>query len=287
VSAAPFFFQSSEFIFRNTQIEIVSFRGKNGDAIHFTQMDLHLVSCARSPFGGFVVPEIIDKKNLKALIEDALHYSKSNKIESIEIKCYPEIYAPEHAAIENDILSEVGFNLKYKDITQALFINGKISLNPDRNRKIKECVGKNFRFQELTVEALPQSYNLFLQSRKSKGYPLTMELMDFFDEFRKFPSKYKLYGVLDGDHIIAASVVILVNDQILYYFFSGDDLDYRKYSPTTFLIFNLYHLAAEEGFKFIDLGISTDKGILNQGLYNFKKSFGAVDSFKLTFEKKV
>jgi hypothetical protein len=287
VSAAPFFFQSPEFIFRNTKSEIISFQSEKGDAIHFTQIGQHLVSGARSPFGGFVIPGVADEKNLKALIEDALCYAKSNGIESIEIKCYPEIYAPEQAAIENDVLSEAGFNLKYKDITQILFINGEMSLHPDRKRKIKECVGKNFSFQELTVESLPQAYDLFMQSRQSKGYPLTMKLTDFFDEFRKFPLRYKLYGVLDGDRIIAASVIVLVNDQILYHFFSGDDLDYRKYSPTTFLISNLYDLCSEKSFKFIDLGISTDRGILNQGLYNFKKSFSAVDSFKLTFEKKV
>jgi hypothetical protein len=287
VSAASFFFQSPEFIFRNTKSEIISFQSEKGDAIHFTRIDQNLVSGARSPFGGFVIPGVVDRKNLKTLIEDALRYAKLHEMESVEIKCYPEIYAPEQVAVENDVLSEVGFNLKYKDTTQVLFINGELSLYPDRKRKIRECVGKNFRFQELTIESLPQAYDLFVQSRQSKGYPLTMKLTDFFDEFRKFPLQYKLYGVLDGDHIIAASVVVLVNNQILYYFFSGDDLGYRKYSPTTFLVFNLYHLAVEKSFKFIDLGISTDRGVLNEGLYNFKKSFGAVDSFKLTFEKKV
>ncbi len=287
MNSASFFFQQPVFIFRNGHTGIVSFKGIDNTAIHFAEIDQQLISGAKSPFGSFVIPETPDKKSLKAILDEVLYYAKANSIESIQIKSYPVIYAPLQAALVSDVLGEAGFFLEYRDITQVLSIIGDMNLDPDRKRKITACIQKKFTFEELTVESLPEAYDLFLQSRLSKGYPVTMKLIDFFDEFRRFPLNYKLFGLLDGNKLIAASVVVLINDEIIYYFFSGDNLDYRKYSPITYLIFNLYHLASKKRFKFIDMGISTDKGILNQGLYDFKKSFGAFDSLKSTFMKKV
>ncbi len=287
MSSSSFFFQKPEFIFRNGDADIVFFEGQGGISVYFTKVGQHLISGARSPFGSFVVPDVIDKSSLKKLIEDILFEAKSQAIELIEIKCFPEIYAPQDARIVNDILGEVGFNLKYRDVTQVLSTDLEMNLNTDRKRKIKECIDLNLGFRELSAESLPSAYQLFLQSRQSKGYPVTMKLEDFFEAFSKFPLHYKLYGVLDGDQLVAASVVIIVNDEILYYFFSGDDFAYRRHSPTSYLVYNLYHMAKKASFKFIDLGISTDKGVLNAGLNYFKRSFGSFDSFKPTFEKRL
>ncbi|MCX8491644.1 MAG: GNAT family N-acetyltransferase [Cyclobacteriaceae bacterium] len=286
MSSSLFFFQQPDFIFRNGQSNIISFNGEGGVSICFTKIDRHLVSSARSPFGSFIIPEdVIDKSSLKALIEVVLLEAESLAIESIEIKCFPEVYAPQKAKAVCDVLFAVGFRLKYKEITQLLLIDQALNLNADRRRKIKQCTEHQFSFRELATASLPEAYNLFLQSRRNKGYPLTMTLQDFFDEFTKFPLRYKLYGVWDGDQLIAASVVVIINDEILYYFFSGDNLAYRNSSPTSYLVYHLYQLARRMNYKFIDLGISTDRGILNNGLYYFKKSFGAIDSFKLIFEK--
>ncbi len=224
---------------------------------------------------------------MEELLEQVLLYVKAHDIELIEIKCYPEIYAPQQASIVSNILDEAGFSIEYRDVTQVILLNENLNLYSDRKRMIKGSIEHLFEFKELNLGSLPEAYDLFLKSRHSKGYPVTMSLKDFFDEFSRFPMHYKLFGVLDRDRLIAASVVILINDEIIYYFFSGDDLDYRKQSPTTYLVYNLYQFAKKANFKFIDMGISTDKGILNQGLYNFKKSFGTVDSLKLTFIKNV
>lgn len=287
MSVESFFFQSHDFIFRNTTREIISFLEEKNNEIHFTQIEQRLVSGDRSPFGGFIIRQAANKDSIKALVEKVLLYAMGHSIESVEIKCYPEIYAPQMAGLINDVLGESDFHLKYRDITQILYIDKDLNLDADRKRRIKGCIALEFKFMELGIESLPKAYDLFLQSRQKKGYPVTMKLADFFNEFRKFPLRYKLYGVLDRDQLIAASVVVFTNDKIIYYFFSGDDLGYRKYSPITYLVYKLHRFAEKEGFRFIDLGISTDKGIMNQGLYNFKKSFGAVDSYKLTFEKKL
>ncbi len=184
----------------------------------------------------------------------------------------------------NEALTEAGFTIKYKDITQILKVDQELKLNRLRRRKLRQCEGAGFVFAELNPDRLGDAYELFAQSRKHKGYPVTMKLSDFKNEFGRFPSRYRLYGVSDGHVLIAAGVVIAVNDEILYYFFGGQSQKYDEESPSTFLVYNLFQEARKKKIKLIDLGISTDKGELNHGLYEYKKSFGAFDSFKLTFE---
>lgn len=112
-----------------------------------------------------------------------------------------------------------------------------------------------------------------------------MTLPDLIKTFEQFPAHYILFGVLDDEKIIAAAVTVVVSKEILYCFYIGDSLAYRPYSPVTFLVSGIYDYCIANNFKLLDLGISTDKGVLNKGLYSFKKSLGCIDSCKLTFEK--
>ena len=279
----PFIFQSPEFVYRDKSNSILSFE-EDDCAIFFSKENKKITSLARSPFGSFSLPDNGRIKTIRSLVGKVLSHCKTNEIRSIEIKCYPEIYSTEKSEMINEVLTEAGFAIKYKDITQILKVDQELRLNRLRTRKLRQCEGAGFVFAELNSDKLGDAHELFAQSRKDKGYPVTMKLSDFKDEFSRFPSCYKLYGVSDGHVLIAAGVVITVNDEILYYFFGGHSQKYDDESPSTFLVYNLFQEARKKKIKRIDLGISTDKGELNLGLYNYKKSFGAFDSFKLTFE---
>jgi hypothetical protein len=114
-----------------------------------------------------------------------------------------------------------------------------------------------------------------------------MSLDNLSKMFVEFPEEYMLFGVFHDERLVATAVCIEVNSDILYCFYLGDTLSYRSYSPVTFLVQGIYDFCQSRQFKMIDLGISTDKGIMNNGLYNFKKSFGSMDSVKLTFFKQL
>jgi hypothetical protein len=51
------------------------------------------------------------------------------------------------------------------------------------------------------------------------------------------------------------------------------------------LIEGLYEFCQKENFTLLDLGISTDKGLANEGLIRFKKNLGAKSALKLSFLK--
>ncbi|MBS1682637.1 MAG: GNAT family N-acetyltransferase [Bacteroidetes bacterium] len=280
----PFLFHTEQFVYRNSNLPLQHFQ-VDDHSIYFAATENKLISLTKSPFGGFVIPqEELDLNKIKRLIEKAVTYATENNFKSIEIRNCPEIYSSKKLMETNQLLLSLGWVIKYKDTTQVLLCNEPFKPVPSRKRRINQCAALGFLFQELSKNDLPEAYELFLQSRANKGYPVTMQLHDLNSEFEKFPDHYKLFAVREKQKMVAAAVTVLVNEELLYYFFAGDDLSYRKQSPSSFLIFNLFEWATTNNFKLIDLGISTENGVLNNGLYDFKKSFGALDSPKLTFE---
>ncbi|MGC4023145.1 MAG: GNAT family N-acetyltransferase [Cyclobacteriaceae bacterium] len=282
---SPFFFHTKEFVYRNDQ-SAVRFES-DGCSIYFSVSDKKLISLPKSTFGSFDLVENVSIENIRSLVNQVIAYAERQKCESVEVKCYPEIFSKEKSSKINEAFLKSGFTVKYNDTTQILFCDKPLDLDLSRKRRLAICAEAGFTFDKLSKEFLSEAYDLFLQSRNNKGYPITMQLNEFISAFDKFPDQYGLYGVRDKGKLIAASVVVRIDEEILYYFFAGDDLNYRKQSPSTFLICNLFEEAIKLNYRLIDLGISTDKGILNKGLYDFKKSFGAIDSPKLTFEKKL
>src|SRR5690606_28102923 len=152
-------------------------------------------------------------------------------------------------------LLETGFIIKYKDIAQVLpvYRDKPLSMNIHRKRRLRNCIDAGFKFRKLSFNELPEAYSLFTESRQNKGYPVTMSLEDLAATIQKFPDNYTLSGVFDGNKMIAAAVSIVVNTEIMYCFYIGDSLAYRRYSPVTMLVAGIYESCSTENFKLLDL----------------------------------
>lgn len=248
-----------------------------------------MISLSRSPFGGFVLSDQVNVvAGLQQLIPKFLKWATDQGITSIVIRCMPEVYDPIGNKKIKEILIQYGFLVRYHDTTQVLSVSKQPPrMADDRKHALKKCMKMGFVFQQVDWSKLDEAYDLIVESRKSKRYPVTMTLADLIEAFEKFPDHYLLFGVFTDNRMIATSVSIVVNDQILYCFYLGDSLAYRQYSPVTFLVTGIYQYCNARNITLLDLGISTDRGILNEGLYRFKKSLGCLDSDKLTFEKKI
>jgi hypothetical protein len=289
-SSTDFFFSKPDFVYRIPDRQIIAFpRETFKPLIYFTASTEELVSLDKSPFGSFNFTDHPTEQDLIKTCDEFLQWAAVNQIKLITIHCFPEIYAPEQSQISALVLKKMGFRILYKDVAQVINIdeNNPLVMSTHRRRRLRKCSEMGFQFKKIDASHLPAAYSLFLESRKNKKYPVTMTLEDFETAFRLFPDAYLLFGVFDGHALIAACVSIKVSEKTLYSFFIGDSLEYRVYSPVTQLLHGIYEYGLGKKMKLIDLGISTDKGIMNAGLHSFKKSMGASDVIKFTFQKKL
>lgn len=286
--SSTFLFHRPEFIFRHSEDDIITF--DTGDTkIYFSRSENLLISLAKSPFGSFVMTAGSEEDELRSLVKKILSWSVEHGITNLIIRSYPEIYQPAHSALIGNVLISSGFIVKHEDITQVIEVSAgrPMNLNTHKQRRIRQAGSLSFSFREMPLNYLDEAYELIVESRENKGYPVTMTLKDLKATFTLFPHEYLLFGVFDQSKLIATAVCIKVSDEILYCFYVGDALGYRHYSPVTFLNSKIFEYCRMNHFKMLDLGMSTDKGVLNEGLYAFKKSFGSTDSRKLTFLKQL
>lgn len=283
-----FIFHHPKFIFRNPETTVVLFEERSAE-IYFSHNHDSLISLDASPFGSFVTDRGIKKDDLLSCLKKIEQWSGAHNITTVLIRSFPNAYQPRLSALIKETLLEFSFKVLYEDIAQVIDVTpgGRLALNTDKKRRLRNSDARGFQFRSLPPAFLEEGYSLIVQSRKNKGYPVTMSFEGVKNMFALFPDEYLLFGVFDKERMIAASVSVKISKDILYCFYLGDDLAYRTHSPVTILVTGIYEYCKANDFSTLDLGLSTDKGIMNKGLYTFKKTFGTVDSPKLTFIKEL
>ena len=76
------------------------------------------------------------------------------------------------------------------------------------------------------------------------------------------------------------------SSEILYVFYTADDLSHRKLSPVVLLHEGLYNYSIDQKFSLLDLGTASIKGLVNGGVATFKRNLGGVASLKQSWVKR-
>jgi hypothetical protein len=94
-----------------------------------------------------------------------------------------------------------------------------------------------------------------------------------------------LFGIFQGNEMIAASISVKVSHRILYDFYHAHPKLVDSLSPVVALMEGMYTYCIQQEFKLLDLGTSAVDKQINFSLLNFKTQLGGKPSLKLTFEK--
>ena len=197
VSSAPnnFLFHSTEFIFREDASNIISFSdavdGVEVARIHFSKNDRRIYSLERSPFGGFILDAKATEENMTRLIHEVESWAIENNIEEISIRGYPAIYNPEESQKIRSALERARFSVTKQEVLQVIPIdeNSLAGFSRNRKRMLKRCIDAGLTFGQLTTSSLEEAYEIFVECREDKNYPVTMSLGDIRREFKNFPDR--------------------------------------------------------------------------------------------------
>lgn len=150
--------------------------------------------------------------------------------------------------------------------------NLKIALKSELN--IRECV---------TEFEKREAYKIIKKNREYKGYPLRMSESQVMETINVVPAK--LFIVNDGEKNIASALVYDVTSdkaQIIYW---GDIPEVTEKKAINYLGYELSKIYLERGFSWLDIGPSTEEGVPNYGLCNFKDSIGCQRTAKFRLFK--
>ncbi len=84
---------------------------------------------------------------------------------------------------------------------------------------------------------------------------------------------------------VAAAVVFRIHEQIAMVVYWGHLYEFSEFRPINLMAFLLMNNYKEKGFKILDIGPSSEYGVLDEGLASFKESLGCITSDKYTLIK--
>jgi hypothetical protein len=152
-------------------------------------------------------------------------------------------------------------------------------------KRIKKCIKENLSVSAVGLERLSNIYEVILNNRRLKGYPMSLSFDILEEQVRLFHKKFKLFIVECDGVVIAAAITIMLSPATLYVLYWGDALEYRSYSPIVLLCREIYQYCSQSNIRYLDIGTSTIDREPNFGLMDFKTDLGFSPNLKFSMQK--
>jgi hypothetical protein len=258
-------------------------------SLHFNVENFVARSPYKSPFGSIELSEDLPCDivfDFIVYVEKAL---AAKNIDKVIIKTAPLIYHNAETFVQVSLLN-LGFEIINAEISSVIEINAGVSENNfhySEKKRVRKANNKKLEFKILPIEAFHSVFHFIKECRNAKQFPLSMSAEELGSVVARFEEKFQLFGLFDADRLVAASICIRVNSQVLYDFYHDHHKDYNDVSPIAALVDGIRMYCIDRKINLLDLGTSSLEGKPNFGLLTFKSRLGAKASPKFTFEKKL
>lgn len=244
------------------------------------------VSLPQAPFGGIHYYHV-DIGMLKNFIHEIIDYFSSRLFKKIIIKNPADVYNPSHNAIVTNCLINSGFVISNYDINHHIAVDQtefRTKLHQMEARKLRRSAKLDLVFREITDEAIADVYSFIMECRIEKKVKMNITFDQLNKAVKELPDHYKFFVVDFNGDIIAATVAVLVDHNMLYNYLPASSIAYNKLSPMVFLLSGVYNYCQSKSIKTLDLGISSINNQPQESLITFKERVGGLATLKLSFE---
>jgi len=251
------------------------------------------VSHAGTTFGGPIIAKsFYSGSRLLEILKEADQYLTS-RFKNIRFKITPAIFAEESPDLLEYMLEHMGYT-RHTELSSYCTLQSGVdpleNCDKECRRIFKKSEIEGIRFGNLEKTEDFETFYHFLEISKSKHnvHPVhtLQELYDLKDN--RIPDHIRFRGIWDNDTLVAAMMLFLFEGtKTIHAQYIAPNPDYEKFQPTTALYVRVMREAAQEGYKQISWGISTEDGgnYLNESLLRFKESLGAKACVNVRYEK--
>ena len=239
-----------------------------------------------APFGGVHFrKENIYISEIDKFINLLKQYSTANGLDGIEITMPPDLYHMTFNSKVSNSMFRHNFKSTVPDITNWVNLNNFKGVYSQKNSReyFRQAERNNLKFVITNDSSEKRKvYDLICFNRKKFGRPIFMTFEDVNNVSNIWSVDF--FKVESAEQqIVASSIFYRNHPEICYAVFWGDNDEGRPLRAMDFMVLNLFMYYKNLGFKYIDLGISSESGIPNEGLMRFKESHEAVSSLRFRF----
>jgi hypothetical protein len=157
-------------------------------------------------------------------------------------------------------------------------------LSHGNRKKIKQFTNQGGQVRKAELSEYGLCIDILIQNRKNIGINLSLSKNTIFDLLIELPEFYTFYLAEIDSRICSVALLVSVDKFVNYVLYWGENLEFRHLSPVTALFEELVKISITSDKLYLDLGISSLNGEINEGLYRYKKNLGSEDSKKYIFK---
>lgn len=269
------------FIFKDSKVRLGICLGEKDDL---------LKSPFSAPFGGF---EYNTEDHKFKIVEEAVelledYASKNGK--NLKITLPPEFYGSTIINETVNTLVRSDFNISYIDMNYQFyckdFENYETKLNKESRKNLHKAFESNFDFIKLDSKSdsdVERAYKVIKANREFRGFPLHMSLQAVLDTVKILEADFFVLTVDNQD--AAAAQVFHVGPNIVQVIYWGDAPGFADKKVMNLIAYKVFeYYSSQKNIEIIDIGPSTEFGVPNHGLCEFKENIGCKTALKYTFE---
>ena len=269
------------FVFKDSKVRL---------GICLGEKDGVLRSPFSAPFGGFSYNA--DDHKFKCLEEAVAlleEFANSNN-KKLRITLPPDFYG---STIINETVSSFirsGFKISHIDMNYQFYVNEFENyiekLDSKTRNKLNQALQSDYDFIKLDSSLdsdVERAYKVIKANREWRGFPLRMSLQAVLETIKIINADFFMLSV-DGKDAAAAQVFHVAPSvvQVIYW---GDAPGFAEKKVMNLLAYKVFeYYFNQKNIQIIDIGPSTENGIPNYGLCEFKENIGCKTALKYSFE---
>jgi hypothetical protein len=213
------------------------------------------------------------------------------KVRELTVTLPPSFYNRNLITILSSAMLSNGFRISSININSHFNLSQfnniedyKSKLGSSKRNYLNRAIKNNLSFDVLRLDEAHLAYEIIRINRTQKKYPLRMTLEKILDLAIIYKEKIRFFAIKHDSEFIASAIVFDITDTISQVIYWGDNSTYSYLNPMVYLAFNLIEFYKDLAKSILDLGPSSENGIINEGLADFKKSIGSEFDFKITMK---
>ena len=241
-----------------------------------------------APFGGFLEKGTHGLERMEKAVDVLADYARERSLKLL-ITLPPLVYDETKMSKWVSVMIRK-MKLRHIDLNYHLDISHvshySSVINSSARNHLNQALRQNYCLHKLNSDNrddVARVYNVISCNHKERGFPLRMTFEQVWQTISNVVSADFFVLEHEGCDVAAAQVFHVAAGiaQVVYW---GDIRQYAKLRPMNYLAYSLFGYYADNGLRILDIGPSTENGIPNYGLCEFKESIGCSVTMKYSFE---
>lgn len=245
-------------------------------------------------YGGPVLADKVVLKVVIDVVDEIIEYARDMNIDYVEMRVPPRVFQKYPSEELDYVLAYKGFDVTAVELSSAAPLSFKTDSDiakrfrsdtlrsTNKARKLGVSIGETNDWESYW----PLLYKNLMERHKTTP---THSLNELKTLVKLLPDKIRLFAAYYDGKMIAGTVVFVCNSVACHTFYIAQDYNYQNIRPINLLFYELLHTLKEEGFYYLNFGISTEAGgtIINPGLFRFKEGFGGCGVVRRYYSRRI